>query len=327
MIEKVKEILNDYFGEENVDCQPSSDNENTYTALIKFDTVIIKNEDDEMHTIRGLYVRIIIRPTGEIVGLFSIGRNIYTEAEVKAGYVHSHIPRRRSQDYLNIFDIPCLGTGPIKSSISILNKEFDENQWLLFCRQLDKYVHTESLKGGPYIRMKYIGEYNRTTSKEVHLNIDTTLFHSLKQCDINWLDFISYLIHNLNNCGLVWGIKSSGFYCIQNTEKDIIIKISNLFIHWLGDSLDRKFAESLISNNILVAAQINYNSICIAEYTNIEINLSPLCIFKGNPVNVTCIKENVDFIADNTYILNPTYISSILYNLITYINYESSRKL
>ena len=118
MIEKVKEILNDYFGEENVDCQPSSDNENTYTALIKFDTVIIKNEDDEMHTIRGLYVRIIIRPTGEIVGLFSIGRSIYTKAEVKAGYVHSHVPSR-SSDCLNTFSTPCLGTGPIKSSISI----------------------------------------------------------------------------------------------------------------------------------------------------------------------------------------------------------------
>ena len=68
-------------------------------------------------------------------------------------------------------------------------------------------------------------------------------------------------------------------------------------------------------------------SIIAQTYTNIEINLSPLCIFKGNPVNVTCIKENVDFIADNTYILNPIFISSILYNLITYINYESSRKL
>ena len=148
-----------------------------------------------MHTIRGLYVRIIIRPTGEIVGLFNIGRSIYTEAEVKAGYVHSHVPSR-SPDHLNVFNTPCLGTGPIKSTISILNKEFDENQWLLFCRQLDQYVHTESLIGVPYIRMSRVGEINRTPSKEVHLNIDTTLFHSLKQCDINWLDFISYLIHN-----------------------------------------------------------------------------------------------------------------------------------
>lgn len=321
-MERVKQILNDYFGEENI-------SQDFGCFFIKFDTVIIENENNDKHTIRGLYVRIEVTQQGILCGDFRIGRNLYTRDEIRAGYIHSHV-QSNSVEYFNRFFTPCLGSGPIRSTISELNLEFDENLWLLFCRQLDQYVHTESLAGVPYIKMRSVSErsiYN--TRNQLILSACPPSYILPTLNSINWADFISYFIDNIDNIGFTWGVKSSGFYFIQNIERDIIIKVSNLFLRWLNNNcpITKEYVELLIRKGILHEVSLYGSEIYYAPPREIiGLPTTPLCKFKEQYVYVTCIDNNEDNILDKHFALNPQIISFLLNNLIISINYANSKK-
>ena len=71
-------------------------------------------------------------------------------------HVHG-IPFNRFTD----FKSPCLGSGPIKSTVATLALGYDEAIRQLFCLELDKYVRVESIAGIPYRYLEKIGNWWR----------------------------------------------------------------------------------------------------------------------------------------------------------------------
>jgi len=112
--------------------------------IIKFPEVIIRNRKDESHKIRDLYVIIPIRLNGGVGGVQGT-RGTLEAKEVKANYMHSHLPRRTVG--IGFF---CLGSGSFSTNYSTLSAGFDEELWEVMLTQLRYYVAWESLSGGPY---------------------------------------------------------------------------------------------------------------------------------------------------------------------------------
>lgn len=137
-IEKIANIAIDIYGKDYVDV-------NDY-IYIYFPEITITNENNHFHKIYDTFIRV---ETGDRIR-FSIKRTTFTEEEYKAGYIHSHAPCR----HINHWQYMCLGTGPIGSTITSLTVDKDnEDLWKLFFIELNEYLQTESLSGGPYIRM------------------------------------------------------------------------------------------------------------------------------------------------------------------------------
>ena len=152
-IEKLKEILYDYYGEERVDIVSNSTG---YDIIVWFPVVVVTNEYGENTTVRDLFIKFSVASNGKMHILPRMGRSTFTVNEYVSNYRHSHcgggIPTS-SNDY----GILCFGTGPINSTISSLTLSFDEGLWTLFCGELDLYTKTESIAGVPYRRLSSIG--------------------------------------------------------------------------------------------------------------------------------------------------------------------------
>lgn len=152
-IEKLKEILYDYYGEERVDIVP---NHTDYDIIVWFPVVVVTNEYGENTTVRDLFVKFIVTSDGRMRIFPKMGRSTFTINEWASNYRHSHcshgIPTS-SNEYGTL----CFGTGPINSTMSSLALNFDEGLWTLFCGELDLYTKTESIAGVPYRRLSTIG--------------------------------------------------------------------------------------------------------------------------------------------------------------------------
>ena len=103
-----------------------------FTLLVWFPEVRITNENNKSINVKDLYVKIFIDIHGQLSGKFYINRATYTHAQLRCGYIHSHVPRL---DTLNpaLFRTPCTGEGPINNTISSLNTVYDIDLWQLFC--------------------------------------------------------------------------------------------------------------------------------------------------------------------------------------------------
>ena len=155
--EKVRDIFNDYYGEEKVDFVPNYDD---YDIIVWFPVTTITNEYGESTVARDIFVKFTIKPNGKLKILPKMARATFTDKEVSSRYIHSHCSGyhpRMPNEYFSL----CFGTGPINSTFSSLFQNFDEGLWTLLCRELDLYVKTESVAGVPYRRLSNIGAARR----------------------------------------------------------------------------------------------------------------------------------------------------------------------
>jgi hypothetical protein len=188
---KIKDVFVDYYGEDRVDLQIpsfeqfcnstcstyfsspyagpiSEQNDDTITRLyshkknlnfhllVYFPDVTVTNENEDSINIKDLYVKFSISREGSLAGSFYMTRTSYTKAQWSYRYIHSHAQSLNS----NWWSGCCLGSGPISRTISMLCRNFDLDLYLLLCGELDIYTRTESLSGGPYIRMYNITNAN-----------------------------------------------------------------------------------------------------------------------------------------------------------------------
>jgi hypothetical protein len=119
----------------------------------------ITNEYNRSTTIKDVYIKLNIDYSGKLINSFYINRATYTIKEYTSCYVHSHAPRLDKSNP-TIFRTMCLGSGPIIRTINNLINNFNKDFWQLFCFELHKYLQTESISGGPYIRLENIGTNN-----------------------------------------------------------------------------------------------------------------------------------------------------------------------
>lgn len=152
-VTKIKQILEDYFTEEHVDCCVL--NAGAYFK-IWFPVVTVTNENNQSTIVRDLFVKFDVNERGLLTKPFEMGRTTFTEDEIASRYLHSHCSGSLEHGVDRFFHC-CLGSGPLISTISTLMSEFNEGIWMLFCGELDLYTKTESIAGVPYRRLDSIG--------------------------------------------------------------------------------------------------------------------------------------------------------------------------
>lgn len=151
--EKVRDIFNDYYGEDKVDFVS---NNGVYDIIVWFPITTITNEYGESTVARDIFVKFTVASNGRLIYVPRMARATFTDLEAASGYIHSHCSGyspRVPNEYFSL----CFGTGPINSTFSSLLQNFDESLWTLMCGELDLYVKTESVAGVPYRRLSSIG--------------------------------------------------------------------------------------------------------------------------------------------------------------------------
>lgn len=352
---RILEIFNDFFGEDKVDMQgypPLSEVEsglpdnaslravkqaitgwqnshNTlFYILVHFPHVKITNENNRSTDINHLYAKVTFDIEGTIYGRFQLNRSDYTMLHLSNDYMHSHVSSIPLYN-LGEFQTPCTGSGPINNTIASLSRDFDENLWQLFCLELEKYVHVESLAGTPYHRLEGL------TPRGVRYVPITSFLNNRMRFPSNNRDlltmfarFTKYLIDS----------ECLRFHYIDNQYKlamsitDAIVSISNCFIKWYNreyakGNVNTRFPD-LMSGGVLQSCKFSNNQLMIPsgrrssrDYAHYEG--AAMFLFKGETVRFS-ISDARPAEEDDNYItvVSPVFIEYILTKIINVINFR-----
>lgn len=330
--QRVVEILNGYYGEDRVDDQGN--------ILIYWPEVTITNENDRSIDIKELYASINVCENGTLSGTFKLNRTEYTCTEWYNDYMHSHVNHIK-KTFPNSFSTSCLGYGPIRDTMAYLNSNFDEDFWVMFALELDKYVHTESLIGGPYHRMENMNRLPETRLNEMVINLYTGreyhTFRTLSQLHDILTEFIPYVISKRP-----FRFSFCETYHIADTPYNIVIKLSNLFIEWFNSISDDEKKESMktfmFNHNLLIKCKasngvIRNLVIDRQDFSHYKSNIGrPLWTFKGKQLelNITDIPEDTEISIDDdpflSILLQPNLAFYITYLMLNTINYRYGGK-
>jgi hypothetical protein len=325
--EKIYNIFCDYFGEDKVDFTKCCD---TSRIIIWFPEVEITNEYDESVIIQDLFVRLSFDRAGAIIGTFGMIRSTYTDQQYYSQYCHSHVPRVHSLNDTKNWKSPCLGNGPIRETLLSLSSGFNEELYELLCLELDKYVHTESLTGGPYVRMSSI-ETLRHKSTVVHDN-------SMVQMDITnitpeVLNIINPFIRHLILSDAIKFTFNGSQWIFNQSLTDLVIKLSNKFIEYFNNrKLEGQYTNFSVSRleELKLLQKGNFDGININYYyldsylripSESEINSMYILKFKDKWIPLKIITTTTDE-ENYNYFLNYNVVQYIMNKLLTYLNYN-----
>lgn len=283
-----------------------------FFIFVHFPDVTITNEHNDSINIKDLYARIPIYWNGTLKRRFEMIVTTYTRTLFNAGYCHSHLHTLYSNK--PHFDTPCLGTGPLVKTCSVLTSNFTEDNWRLFCVELSRYVTVESLLGTPYYRMTNI------TDKSNNKHIKVHYVHSYIW---NYKELLIETIHNLISKKLLNFKYVNGEYNFANSEAELIRIISNEFITIYNDKFNKKeVTETLqqLANRCFIkkVKYFNDNYYFIGTVRDRIPSNDVLFTFKGKDIK-TVITEDITNVRQ-IYILNPDKVSYIATKLLEFIN-------
>lgn len=331
----VYSIFVHHFGEDKVDIQDVPQNINTpdqefnVHILVYFPKVKVTNENNKSIIIYDLFARVTVNANGRLENQFELTRSTFTREQFRSGYVHSHLP---SYTYC-MWHTSCLGSGPIGHTYSRLLVQYDECTWMLFCRELDEYVHVESLRGGPYIRLESVGGYdpvsfNLTFRRNTH-NFPNTLY--ISGDDIfrsKVLEFTHYLLENCHY-KFCW---NNGEYKLAYSPLDFAFLVTKYFTDFLRitgyhnkDFLDKGFVRKYIlkEGNLYEVYRYHCRNTDEAQYVG-----RPVCSFKGCTYTFCITESDTSETEDNeVFVLSKDFLEFIYQLIINIINYTYGKKL
>lgn len=356
---QVYEVFKDYFGELRVDLQDiidatiqdaeienlkSIEDENTLKECIKnifvgkallwgkpkiyvyWPTVKVENEFNKSTIINELYAKIELSYGGALDYSFKLNRANYTYSHFVNNYMHSHVNSIPKDDF-TVFQAPCLGRGPIVYTVHTLRRNFDLDIWGLFCRELDNYVHVESIKGGPYHRLEQVD--NICNNRNFYSRFQYSFLDGIcnEDYEIDWGDFAKYVIELK---ALKFGYNNN-HYILSTTMADTTILLSNLFIKWINSKkLDNNLVnlEGLLDSGILKKGYYNGGVIYVVRRSN-QIDIKEyigeqVLTFKGKPVTITIEGGLTDNNA--MYFLEQGIINKFVTVILTIVNYRYGKE-
>lgn len=351
----VENIFTDYYGADNVElqvvklgsvlraCDDSANIRDVFDSvgsnshiLVKFPEVTITNENGASVDVKELWVKVPLLltlnngvPNCLLENAFKISRSHFLMSHVLSDYMHSHCQGVPFINGNSSFIGCCLGSGPIRRTISSLCAEYNEDLWNLFCFELDSYVHTESLSGGPW---RYITSISRHS-----LAVDSSYDNYLTVLDFNFgiivnsmiKDFIPYFVKSTK---FPFNF-SNGSYSLAMSPLDFTLLVSNKFIQWYNlDSNpyraqysvnylkgQRAITEVVIINNRVNKIRRSNTSVSIESAE--RLRGKNLFRFKGQPVNITIEDDAIDS-TTITHVLNIYIIGFISTFLVQTFNYS-----
>lgn len=300
------------------------------TILIHFPHVRVTNEHDRYVDINHLWAKVKIMYNGTLNGGFRLNRSEYTMLHISSSYMHSHISGIPTSDFTQ-FQSPCTGSGPINSTISTLNRDYDVDMWNMFCLELSKYVTVESIAGNPYNYLEKLGTNN--------MDEDIGKFYaylSPSYCFNSHFRYDSlgeFVRHFVNSKKLKFNYVN-GSYSIGMSLTEFIIAISNEFIKWYNNQFNEgkltvEFAdlkrlgiikECIIDKGKIYFARNRNDANTYARYIGKRV-----CMFKGREItiNITDIAEVRN--ENKSIILNTQTALYILTTILKVLNYRYGR--
>lgn len=300
---------------------------NSGYILVHFPHVRITNEFDRFVDIHHLYAKVAFLYDGTLQYRFSLNRAEYPYSHFYSNYMHSHIANIPKDDFTD-FQYPCVGRGPIASTISTLNKEFDSDMWKLFCLELSKFVETESISGVPYHELEKIGISNESVSFKSFTLVNSITYSSDAMSLIK--DFTSYFIKHSK---LKFNYANNS-YSIGMSFTEYIIMISNEFIKWCNEECSAvrlglnpfetvKNMGLLRTGNVLNDAIYYSNDITsniIERY--MSYNDKHMCFFKGRDIRIKILGPSKIDTAEKSIFLRENVALYILSKILRIINYK-----
>lgn len=295
--------------------------------LVHFPEVRVTNEYGKFTDLKDLWVKVHVKYSGQGYG-FSINRSSYSLMHLHSNYMHSHI-MNIPFDSLTTFMPPCLGTGPIRSTIATLAIEYDPSIWQLLCLEIDRYVHTESVSGVPYHQLGSLGAngtrykdfqlpYRRNEGNRLSISWDNSTFSGL------WRGFMRHL---LNSDKLKFNYKN-GSYGLAFSFSEVVLLISNEFISYYNSRpKDERMDRELRNHNLITECFIVDGDILIKgslplssdNYTRYIGKL--VCTFKGRDITFKITDlETPEDTQNVVRILNLAIIEKIIYSILRVVN-------
>lgn len=297
--------------------------------LVHFPHVRVTNEHDRFVDINHLWAKVKVMYNGTLNGGFTLNRSEYTLLHFRSGYMHSHVSSIPINDFTQ-FQNPCTGSGPINGTISVLNRDYDEDMWNMFCLELSKYVTVESVAGRPYKYLEKLG----TNGMEAGIDrFITCLSPNHYRGAITYDKFKEFVRYFINSKRLKFNYVN-GSYSIGMSFIEFIVLISNEFIKWYNDQFNKeeltaKFAdlkrqdilrECIIDNGKIYYDRGRNNVNNYAQYIGKKV-----CVFKGREVTVD-ITDVAEVRNENkSIILDIQTALYILTTILKVLNYRYGR--
>ena len=302
-----------------------------YQIVVHFPEVTITNENNKSIIIQDLYAKVCINGLGNLCSGPLFNRATYPYIQMVRGYMHSHINGIVTNDD---FTSSCLGSGPINRTINSLRLECEEGLWKLYCIELEKYVHVESLRGGPYNRLENVtGSTSSKVSSEIKMYTSFPINNDagLREFLIN---FTSILIASPE---LKWITKYNLGYSLGMSLSEFILVASKIFINY--------YNTELLKNNIVLPQNYLFDVNILSNYIFEDDTLAELISnetlsssraslqgrelfrFKDKPVILNILPKNYDPDHKNLILLSQTlcnYIATQLTYIINYGNFTNS---
>ena len=302
-----------------------------YQIVVHFPEVTITNENNKSIIIQDLYAKVCINGLGNLCSGPLFNRATYPYVQLVRGYMHSHINGIVTDDH---FTSSCLGSGPINRTINSLRLECEEGLWKLYCIELEKYVHVESLHGGPYHRLENVTGSNTTkVSSEIKMYTSFPINNDvgLREFLIN---FTSILIASPE---LKWITKYNLGYSLGMSLSEFILVASKIFINYYNTELLKNnidlpqnylFDVNILSNYIFeddTLAELFSQDTLSASRASLQGK--ELFVFKDKPVIFNILPKNYDPDHTNLILLSQNlcnYLATQLTYIINYGNFTNS---
>lgn len=304
--------------------------EEEFVIMIHYPTLTITNEFDKSHTANNVYVKVRVNYEG-MGGNFTINKSTYTRGEFNRRYVHSHVPSF-SINHMEDFRPPCLGSGPIRRTITLLQIDADMDLWQLYIIELDNFMQTESIKGIPYIKLESLGDNGmKQKQQSEHYDVLNLAGNSYIETKTHKLltDFQTYFISKKI---LKFNYVNNN-YGIALSMKDLTLLLSNEFISWynkiqenaeirtLYPTVDNLFTWNIINHAKIIDNNISYLEQISTDSDQIQSG-NYLFRFKGEPVYLNVLLDNVNNTDNDLYLLSNKVVQWILRNILFLANYN-----
>lgn len=338
---RIYDVFKDFFGEEKVDLgivEPPMDDfgkllsEETIEEgveaitrywdtmihpyiLVYFPRVKVTNEHGNFVYITELYVKVTLAAPG-LLGSIGMNRAEYTIDQFYSDYMHSHVRGITVSDgNFEGFKTPCLGAGPIQGTSYMLRSKVCTNEeWMLFCYELSKFVTVESLSGGPYRKLE------RITSSSGR--IDYIGYRRAQDLPKFITNFVRHLILSRK----LKFVYRNGSYVLGMSNAECMILVSNEFINWYNQ-LDNAEAEQVkdikryyMKSGVAAKGHIYGMNMSLPLLDRVSEHVGRrICTFKGREIKLR-ISGAVSETSVQSLFLSEDVISEILSVILEVIN-------
>lgn len=321
--------------EEFLDATFTSNNRSGIMAnlaiYVHWPSVVVTNERGQSTVVTDLYAKVPLSPNGKMFEGFSLTRATYTYEQYSSGYMHSHVNGINPDP--SFFLYPCLGTGPLIQTQRTLMSDRNSDLWDLFCAELDRYVHVESIAGVPYRHLDRIG-----TGRFSSLNYDGSRVGKFSciilDNELNSL-FVQFFKYVLTRKKMKFAFVD-GLFVSSYTETAWLLKLSALFIKFFAmmRSMNKTNVDQrmLLSKGLLIEVKMNNgvlytissNSRNLSNYRSFQ-DLHVL-YFKGEDIK-THVDDPVNFTENTYFVLDPVLSFAFLDQCLNYLNIYEHEKI